>query len=1858
MNFHQQISSNRSSSNFGNTPLRLQYLFPNKKFKTINDIEKIEEDISIITENFLLNYPNYTRVLNFRNKYSKYLNKSYNDLVLIIKEFDDFDLFEYFDNVSYNKNSLYEKKHFLQMKNNILLSILICAKEQQVIEKNEIKKKSSIYSNNINGSNIIDLDNSHSNIIKRIKSNENTNTIIHNFNFNKSINNDVTKLNNSNSKDNKYNINITIYNNNFNYNYDRNNFNNNSNYDNINSKENNNNLSFEDEEIFSDLSFLDFIIEEIISSIVDENNTDFIDVNNGNIVTSPKTKRFKEISETLSINQNLNKKNLSSNNTIYYNNIDCDSDLEIYFTFEYDYEIEVYFLSLLDYKQSAISIYQKFSNYFKIFIDNLNLPSFDNEKSNILNNTLTFKDIILITSEKTKFNQFSVPELIVIRKILANSAKRNFYTGINFFLKIDEYNIFLSEGRIWKEIGMNINKKKVYEIWNMYYSNIEMIRKTKLKSTIQIEFKQQLDKIKMKLNELKRTMTNNNNNDNINKNKNINNQDEFNNKDDDNDKNDNIIKKNKLLFKKNEIEKINQLYFVTCLKELLVIFFKYDLKELVLYFLQQIKIHKKIPLEIFEICLQYDEDICINIMNDILTKDNVKENYMQICIFKKYFTLGNLLSKFKVCKNYLNTQPTKSNEKYMLLLYKYMNRIKKNEFNKALFVKKRFNEGDKLITMFKEDNNTINKDSNDFTNNNNYFININGNNMNYNNNSNTYTNNYYNYHYYNTNITNTHMNNNNGGYTGRNHYHNHYYSNNLLNKIESSKFNVNSHNVSSIVDNINTSVKNGGIKYNQNNNLNKNKTILSDIINPRFSLNITSPSITKDKKNYFKNKIHNINNNNIIINNLKSPNKNLLALPNFSIYAQLVNKKIDNNHFSNKSIKTYSRDLNNSKSNLLNMSYFSPKKAKKKSNLKLIKNKSFNFLPTFKRFINNIKNLNTQKSNLILKDPSNNKKTVLNNINMKKSKNNKNISNKKKSSIDSSIDGIFSSIQSSKSDLNIQLILIEHLCFGQYLYNCISLLISINLSSINPKYIERTCQYLLTYTTSSDAIAKCPYPLLSLVLSAEYLIKIGKLNKKLQNKTNTVANELLKLALSIQQSINNLDTLNYYLCRQFDNNGRNTLMICAINEFDILLGDKSVGDIVGKMWYGVGHKQSIFRFFRLTRILKANMNYEYYDDVIDKKYNIGQNIIYSFQFNYYINNSSHRSNFELFNTIIICLSYQVLIYFYVDSTKKKSLDFDENKKKWNLYKIYMSIINSFTFLNLLSNFFHFVFYKLTNRRIKINKYKFIIEIIFFSSVFLVWIDFTDLVVNFKEDKDTYTLIEGILYSLVISSSWLRIINVLFLSNAFGSFLRIVFHISWHVFMFLLIVVCFTFCFAQCFTIFFKNSNDDFKIIYKSFITLFISSFGQVNFENFEHLTLLGYGFLITFTVISNLLLFNLIVGIINNLFNFLEEKNESQSRSILIIVHEKIKWDDRYGLLILLPAPLNLCSIFFIPILIIISQVCDNEKIIKKYNLIFSKIAYFFIAIFYFFGIFLTGIIIYFFAVIKTIIFIIYYNTKSFQNKTFFGKILVINLIPFKLIYYFIEDLIIYWKLVYKMPIEKKNNEKKNKLTKDFILALRKVLIKFKYKQKKKIISLEELYLKLGLLDSNRKSLKFLHENMISPSSRNSINNNKHFLNMYNSITNNHEEQLIKKNMMKNLINKIIDDEEYIDIDRTLLILPYKVIYDEKFFENLYYMNIRIYLKGIRKYFFNNNAFNQVYSYKKLNFLIYKLLIKFKLIYFFLSNDILHNLKKTFKMINESPNFSKGFEIFRKFEQKDVQSEYDEINVHDGLSKLQSKNDN
>ena len=91
---------------------------------------------------------------------------------------------------------------------------------------------------------------------------------------------------------------------------------------------------------------------------------------------------------------------------------------------------------------------------------------------------------------------------------------------------------------------------------------------------------------------------------------------------------------------------------------------------------------------------------------------------------------------------------------------------------------------------------------------------------------------------------------------------------------------------------------------------------------------------------------------------------------------------------------------------------------------------------------------------------------------------------------------------------------------------------------------------------------------------------------------------------------------------------------------------------------------------------------------------------------------------------------------------------------------------------------------------------------------------------------------------------------------------------------------------------------------------------------------------IIFIIISLLL-----DGIVNNLFDKYHEKAEAESRAKLVLAHERKKWDDSYGLLILFPSPFNIFTIIFLPFLVFSGD--DKQKL----NIFFSKLCYFFIAL-------------------------------------------------------------------------------------------------------------------------------------------------------------------------------------------------------------------------------------------------------------------------------------------------------------------------
>ena len=136
-------------------------------------------------------------------------------------------------------------------------------------------------------------------------------------------------------------------------------------------------------------------------------------------------------------------------------------------------------------------------------------------------------------------------------------------------------------------------------------------------------------------------------------------------------------------------------------------------------------------------------------------------------------------------------------------------------------------------------------------------------------------------------------------------------------------------------------------------------------------------------------------------------------------------------------------------------------------------------------------------------------------------------------------------------------------------------------------------------------------------------------------------------------------------------------------------------------------------------------------------------------------------------------------------------------------------------------------------------------------------------------------------------------------------------------------------------------------------------------------------------------------------------------------------------------------------------------------------------------------------------------------------------------------------------------------------------------------------------------------------------------------------QEKMKFNFRK-MIDKIVDPEGFIDIERTLLILPDRVRYSHNFIKNLQYLNVRVYIRGLTKYFFLNAITNPVFSFKKLQLLMFKLLIKYKMIYSFLPEATLLKINQKFTSIDDNPLYEKTPEALQKYEERDDVSEYDD----------------
>ena len=1660
---------------------------------------------------------------------------------------------------------------------------------------------------------------------------------------------------------------------------------------------------------------------------------------------------------------------------------------------EISFEVEVLILSLLDYNEYAEFIYQCHMRYFFTFLNKIGLKNYN------------FNNFLKIINEQC-FDNLNKDDILIFRKILNSMAERDFFLGLNKIITNEKLSKFSSEGRLWKTMGMNMESYDIFKLWEEYKNQIELGNIYLInRKTIDIEYSQEIKKIKDEIRKFEKSPKA---------------------------KKENYEKYKYLSFKLMSIQKDISLPFVSDLEDLFLIFFKYNLKNLIMYFLDNLK---ELNINIFEMCLVFDEDICINILDRCLKSSNVKPSYVHLCISKKYFHLARMLVKFQTCKyelikfydkenlqghigkkkksvyyqykegkedvlHFLNEKGTANFENSLISMrntfalkntrsplnikssktiirpFEYMKKIFKKILPKKNKIKKRNSICiPNIHTIKKKKNlfNTINKtkkknDCNsdidhrkktrksiDYISNSSSHLQSSTTTLLINNkvkknsffsmlNNDIRKDNFYSSNNLNTPISN-------------------YFVDNII--IEENQ-EVPQEKNRETINRISKFMKMNEYKIQKNN---KNDLELremedSDLEN-KLDIKRNFEANKKNKSLRPRNKVKNLSiegkiierrrqsfkeNSEKIIKKWKREIKKIFIQNgnnNISVFDKNENDSQDGDSPILKIIyNTDGEDCDSSRLVIRNKTLFGIKKDGRRSkSINQFEKKESSSKEKESLMNKKIDKTKNTLDNSILKDKLNfskiSQKRLSNNTFMPmKNKINSKLEYKRTRNTFSIFDPITKRILDGHIKLNIQFVLIENLRFGYYLFDIICLLGLMPLRDFTIEMCEKICLNLNSYNTNEESIISCSSPLLSIALAAELLNKLGGISTKIKYNAESVSKSLLFLAYNIQTSIANEDSLNYYLRIQTDLSGRSALEIYAENKFYNMLDDPNVGLIIGKLWYGAEHEHKLTTFLRMTRIITSRSG-EFYEHLIRKDY-LPKNSRFSFQFCQYVNNCSERNYYESISTIIITLLYQVVVYLYVTYTKENI-----NHSKTHYYYIVQILTDILMLLSISNDIFSQIFFRFTGRRVKFEILAMIIDSFLFFFLIMNFFDVPQKWCPVEKDPDMNILLDGIVYSVLLFMAWMKVLLILRITKLYGSFISIMINIFWHVFNFFIVFICITLLFAQCFCLFFKDSNPNYKLIYDAFLTLFNTAWGQVEFT-FIDLDIFGEVSLILFTTLSNIILFNLIVGIVDNLFDQYHEQSEAESRAKLILAHERKKWDKNYGLMILFPSPFNIFSIILFPILIFSG---DNKQ---KLNFIFSKFCYFFIALGIFLYMFFLGILTYFLALGKSLVHSTYdtitsTNKKISQNKY---KIIFLSFLkrPFELIIYFVEDCILFWKLVFIEPIIDEEKKKQELTTfRRYIITLRKLLNDYKNKEHQTKFPVRDLSKKFSLLkkrstfhftkieensspqnteaqeedrewqrmithtlflqlngqkkkkgqnysesisltdgfsDSksihipiykhNKKSSKrdnlrkksdvlnnpIPHGLKIQPKKMISINmngsDNEDINNLVNMSKDNSTVILQKKinsieaakmqmsfHLIKSLwkfIDKFVDPEGIIDIDRTLNLLPDKASYDNEFILNFEYFNLRTLIRGIRKYYFNLEKDNPFYSINKGNLMIYRLMIKIKMIYYYLLEKQIKKMKSEFDNLNDMNRFAKNAEVFQKYEDKDIMSDYDD----------------
>ena len=503
----------------------------------------------------------------------------------------------------------------------------------------------------------------------------------------------------------------------------------------------------------------------------------------------------------------------------------------------------------------------------------------------------------------------------------------------------------------------------------------------------------------------------------------------------------------------------------------------------------------------------------------------------------------------------------------------------------------------------------------------------------------------------------------------------------------------------------------------------------------------------------------------------------------------------------------------------------------------------------------------------------------------------------------------------SLNSAEFQSTLIQQVALPEHCLTCIEMLAEIAEKDWIAGHTKDLLLILSNFAKKTDNVVFVKKPILYCVKVMEFLDDLSTRNYEYRAKCVQLFELYKSLALELQDEVKGENDLKFFMLHE-DSKGNSALYLIAKNQFNELLINEDVGTIVEKLWGGEKNAHSIYEASTVYTSLNSGVNNP---DASGFLTGMNKARGYSFQYDMWIDSCSFRFFSQGLSAGFLVVIYQILIYRTFQLTSLYDIGSHGETKG------YFRLVQVWIFCILIEQILHFIHVSRRKRKSLINAWRFV-DIVTFILMILISNDFSGNYVekNFSSDK-THDTAPGILLSLLMFFIWLRFASVVILTKTFGQFLRIIYYMIGETLNFFIILLALFICASGVFTACFYESNPLFVSFDISLRTVFSDAMGGFDLTKFTNHLALGASFEAVYLMISNVVLLNLLIAIISNVYETLVEWVDSEHRNVIISYTEKYRWDENLGFLIYLPSP-------FAPFVLLITPLVLFSKEQAKWN--------------------------------------------------------------------------------------------------------------------------------------------------------------------------------------------------------------------------------------------------------------------------------------------------------------------------------------